>query len=84
MSGECDECGEHAVDCECDPINRPLHYQGNGMQAIDVIEAFGLNFRLGNVIKYVLRADNKSCRTDDLRKAAWYLQREIEKTCEKQ
>ena len=35
-----------------DPINHPDHYRaGNGMEAIDVIEAFGLNFGLGNVVK---------------------------------
>lgn len=37
-------------------INHPDHYQGNDLEAIDVIESFGLGFCLGNVIKYVLRA----------------------------
>lgn len=60
-----------------DPIN-PKHYIGaGGVQAIDVIEAFGLGYTLGNVIKYVLRADCKGERKVDLRKALWYLQREI-------
>ena len=61
-----------------DPVNRPGHYQGgNGIEAISVIEGFGLNYRLGNVIKYILRADKKGSRLQDLRKAQFYLDREI-------
>ncbi len=59
-----------------DPIN-PNHYIGKTMQAIDVIEAFDLGFNLGNVIKYVCRAYLKGERLKDLKKAQWYLQREI-------
>lgn len=60
-------------------VNHPEHYQGkNGMEAIDIIEAFDLNFNLGNVIKYVVRAGKKSEAKEDLLKAAWYLQREID------
>lgn len=59
-------------------VYSPSHYQsGSGMEAIDVIEEFKLNFNLGNVVKYVLRAGKKSdsaCK--DLRKALWYLTRE--------
>jgi len=63
-----------------DIINSPPHYTGeNGMEAIDVIEAFDLGFNLGNVVKYVLRAGKKGDRTEDLKKAAWYLNREITK-----
>lgn len=61
-----------------DPINHPAHYKAdNGMESIDVIEAFGLGFRLGNVVKYVLRAGKKGNRLEDLKKARWYLDREI-------
>lgn len=63
-----------------DPAISPTHYKGNGtFEAIDVIEAFQLNYRLGNVIKYVLRADKKGKPVQDLKKAVWYLQREIAK-----
>lgn len=56
----------------------PSHYKGNGVEAIQVIEAFDLNFHLGNVVKYVLRADRKgNSPVEDLRKAQWYLEREI-------
>lgn len=56
----------------------PSHYKQGGLEAIDVIEAFGLNFRLANVCKYILRAGRKGDRQEDLKKALWYLQREID------
>lgn len=62
-----------------DPVNAPTHYRGNGMEAIEVIEAFSLGFRLGNAVKYILRAGKKGDVVEDLEKAAWYLKREIEK-----
>ena len=65
-------------------VNHPSHYQGD--KGIDVIEAFGLGFCLGNVVKYVLRAGAKlndpkewfSAKIEDLKKARWYINREIE------
>jgi len=60
-------------------INSPDHYDGGSFEAIDVIEAFDLDFNLGNVIKYILRADKKGNRKQDLQKAQWYLNRELEK-----
>jgi hypothetical protein len=63
-----------------DEVDSPLYYQGGGnFEAIDVIEQFGLNFSLGNCIKYILRAGHKDDRLVDLKKAAWYLNREINK-----
>lgn len=59
-------------------INHPAHYQGKGLEAITVIEAFNLGFSLGNAIKYILRAGNKGCKIQDLKKSVWYIQREIE------
>ena len=61
-----------------DLVNSPPHYRSGGIETIDFIEAKDLNYRLGNVVKYVSRAGRK--QTDpvqDLEKAAWYLQREI-------
>lgn len=58
-------------------VNHPSHYQGNGLEAIDVIEAFSLGFNIGNVIKYLLRAGRKESYVRDLEKAKWYLEREI-------
>lgn len=62
-----------------DPVHNPSHYQSGGIEVIDVIEAFGLGFHLGNVVKYVLRAGRKGDALEDLEKAAWYLDREIDK-----
>ena len=62
-----------------DPVNNPSHYKSGGIQVIDVIEAFELGYRLGNVIKYVLRAGRKGDALEDLQKAAWYLDRQIDK-----
>jgi hypothetical protein len=62
-----------------DPVNHPPHYKTGGIETIDFIEAKDLNYRLGNVIKYVTRAGRKSSDPiEDLQKAAWYLQREID------
>lgn len=66
---------------ESDKVN-PAHYKTPaGIESIDVIEAFGLGFHLGNVAKYILRAGKKGTRHDmltDLCKARWYINREID------
>ena len=62
-----------------DPVHSPSHYKSGGIEVIDVIEAFELGFRLANVVKYVLRAGRKGDALEDLEKAAWYLDREIDK-----
>ena len=60
-------------------IDHPSHYggEGNVYEAIKVIEAHSLDFCLGNVIKYILRASKKGAEQEDLEKAAWYLNRHI-------
>ncbi len=60
-------------------INHPAHYGGadNPHEPIKVIRHYKLNFELGCVIKYVLRAPYKGAALEDLKKAAWYLQGEI-------
>lgn len=60
-----------------DSVNNPPHYKGNGLECIQVIEAFNLGFNLGNAVKYILRSDKKGNREQDLKKAIWYLKREI-------
>lgn len=63
-----------------DMVNSPQHYQSNGgIEAIDVIEGFNLNFNLGNAIKYILRADKKGNKKQDLEKSLWYIKRELDK-----
>lgn len=60
-----------------DPIN-PKYYCSESVEVIEVIESFKLNFCLGNAIKYILRAGKKGDKVEDLRKAKWYIQREID------
>ena len=62
-------------------VDHPSHYGGadNPYEAIKVIEAWDLGFCLGNVVKYISRAGKKpgEAMLKDLRKARWYLDREI-------
>ena len=61
-----------------DTVNHPLHYKVGGIETIDFIEAKSLGYNLGNVVKYVSRADYKGRLLEDLKKAQWYLNREIQ------
>jgi hypothetical protein len=75
-----DPYGAHKVMkqiLEREMVNHPDHYQGNKFEVIDIIEDYDLGFSLGNAIKYILRADKKGARKQDLKKAIWYIQREI-------
>ena len=62
-------------------VNHPQHYGGenNPYEAIKVIEAWELDFCLGNTVKYISRAGKKDNIIQDLKKAAWYLERKINK-----
>ena len=68
-----------------DMINHPQHYTQGKIEVIDFIEDKGLNFKLGNVVKYVARAGHKKSSgksvdakaLEDLKKARWYIEREI-------
>lgn len=62
-----------------DPINHPAHYGGDSVyEAIKVIDAWKLDFCLGNVVKYLCRAGSKGDYLEDLKKARWYLDHEIQ------
>lgn len=65
----------HAVSS----VNHPTHYNHGRIEAITVIEDWGLNFNLGNAVKYISRADHKGNAIEDLRKALWYIQRELDR-----
>jgi hypothetical protein len=60
-----------------DMVNSPPHYTAGGIETIDFIEAKGLNYNLGNAVKYITRAGLKGDRVEDLKKAKWYIEREI-------
>jgi hypothetical protein len=61
-----------------DPVNHPTHYTAHpsGVECIQITEHMG--FCLGNAVKYIWRADLKN-GIEDLEKAAWYINREIER-----
>ena len=73
-----------------DVVNHPDHYTEGAVEPIDLIDGLELNFNRGNVVKYVARAGRKKSQgkslqakeLEDLKKACWYLQREIAR-CEK-
>lgn len=69
----------NARDGAREAVDHPTYYKSHGIEAIDVIRAFDLNFSLGNAVKYILRAGrkDKSREIEDLKKAAWYLNEEI-------
>lgn len=89
-STPCGTCSEHAnfvpfnmymtvSATQEDVVNKPHHYTRGKIEPIDAIEDWNLNFRLANVVKYVARAEHKGKPLEDLKKALWYLQREIDK-----
>lgn len=60
-------------------VHHPRHYGGDTVyEVIKVIDAWELNFNLGNSVKYIARAGRKDNKLEDLKKAAWYLQHEID------
>ena len=60
-------------------VNHPSHYNMGKYEAIDVIEDWNLGFNLGNTVKYISRAGHKDNILQDLKKALWYLDREIKR-----
>lgn len=58
-------------------VDHPVHYNSHpsGIECIQIVESMG--FCLGNAIKYIWRADEKGSGIEDLKKAVWYLNREI-------
>jgi hypothetical protein len=74
------ECADPWAEvAPADPVNAPSHYRWlpNGIEVIEITET--LNFNMGNVVKYVMRADHKGKSLEDLKKARWYLDRELER-----
>ena len=77
------DCCEKHMEGEgkqmADNVNHPSHYNDGKIEVIDYIEDKNLGFHLGNVVKYVSRAGkkDKTKAVEDLKKARWYLEREI-------
>lgn len=79
--GEEDEiCADLVADRrDKDMVDHPSHYGGadNPYEAIKVIEAWGLDFNVGNAVKYIARHRHKGRPLEDIKKAKWYLERAI-------
>lgn len=62
-----------------DMVNHPPHYTSHpsGVETITITEHMG--FCLGNAVKYIMRADYKGNKLEDLKKARWYIDREIDR-----
>ena len=60
-----------------DNVNNPSHYNVGTIEVITVIEDWKLNFNLGNAIKYIGRCEHKNNKKEDIKKAIWYLEREL-------
>jgi len=77
-----DKYGQNRPDLR-DKTNKtsPKHYSDLDPQPIGVIESWGLGYHLGSAMKYLARAGNKlgESKNDDLKKAIWYLKREMNK-----
>ena len=77
-SFECPRCGHYCAEWEVqDNVNHPKHYTSHpsGVECIEITEH--MNFNLGNATKYVWRSSLKGKNVEDLKKAIWYLEREI-------
>jgi hypothetical protein len=77
---ETEDIGKNAHQATKEMVNHPAHYGGdNPLEVIKIIDHYELGFALANSIKYILRSDKKGNKLEDLKKAAWYLQHEINK-----
>ena len=67
------------TDVKKEMVNHPSHYNRGKYEAIDIIEALEMNFNLGNAFKYLFRAGHKDNIIQELKKARWYIDREIQR-----
>lgn len=87
VTKDCDLLRNHEGPCNwidrlksappIDLVNHPPHYTQGRFEVIEVIEDWKLNYKLACVIKYIARCDFKNDPLQDLKKARWYLDREI-------
>lgn len=80
QNGACIDCHTvlHGRPVPADPVNHPKHYTAHpsGVECIQITEHMGFN--LGNAVQYIWRCDEKRDAIEDLKKARWYIDREIE------
>jgi hypothetical protein len=60
-----------------DIVQKPKHYTDTGIEHSDVVEAWNMDYFIGNCTKYLCRWEKKANPLQDLKKAAWYLARKI-------
>lgn len=79
------EAADMVVDTETSEVGsyRPSYYTRNNIEVFDIIDAFGLDFYLGNAVKYVCRAGKKDNYAQDLQKAKTYLEVALQKEANK-
>lgn len=70
-------CAGCPVNHPDEKVDHPKHYTYGSIETIEVIEDWNLGYNLGNALKYIARADHKGNPVEDLKKARWYLEREI-------
>ena len=73
------DVGQEDIQEREDLVNKPDHYTLGKIEVYDFIKAWDLDFAEGNVVKYTVRAPYKGNTLQDLKKARWYLDREISK-----
>ena len=80
-TGGTNTCSKYypALSVITETVNHPNHYNVGGIEVIDFIESWNLGFSLGNAIKYIARAPYKNDELEDLKKARWYIDREIQR-----
>lgn len=61
-----------------DVVNHPKHYNHGKFECAEVIEDWKLGYHLGNCVKYICRCEHKGKKLEDLKKAKWYLDRQIQ------
>ena len=64
---------------QTEAVNHPAHYNAGKIEVIDAIEDWGLDFSLGNAVKYIARAAHKGKTLEDLKKARWYINHAIQR-----
>lgn len=74
-TGRTSDIVAYRVADTADPVNHPAHYKAHGVECIQITEH--MNFCRGNAVKYLFRAGKKGDELEDLRKARWYVDREI-------
>ena len=79
--GHCPVCYLNISNLENTQVENPKHYNYGNYEVIDVIEDWKLNFHLGNAVKYIARCEHEGDKITDLKKARFYIQREIEREC---